>query len=255
MTNDLFSVQGKIALVTGGTAGIGAMIAEGLINAGATVYILGRDEEKGTAKAKELSPLGKCHFVSGDLSSVAGIQAIADKMQENTSKLDILVNNAGMLSQAFVDDVTEEIWDAPFDINLKAVFFMIQKLLPLLRAAGTIKEPARVVNIASVAGLSVDGLEMFSYAASKAGVIHLTKILAPKLAPDHITVNAIAPGIFPTDIGFEPPVEVHNAIVNAIPLKHLGEPENIMGAILFLVSKTGTYSTGSILTVDGGKSL
>lgn len=252
---DIFSVKGKTAIVTGGSSGIGAMIAEGLVRAGALVTLIARDENKGQAKAKELSEFGHCEFMAGDLASVAGIEAIANQLKSKRSHLDILINNAGLLTMDSIDEVTEESWDGPININLKAVFFLTQKLLPLLRAAGKVEKPARVINIGSVSGVQVDNLDLFSYAAAKAGVHHMTKLMAQKLADDHITVNAIAPGVFPTDIGFEPPPEVRDAIINAIPLKRLGKPENIVGGIIFLASDAGAYNTGLVLTIDGGKAL
>lgn len=253
MLKKLFSLEGKVALVTGGSSGIGGMISEGLVSAGAKVYIVARNVEKGVAKAKELSQMGQCEYIEGDLSSIAGIEAVVAEVQGRESKLDILVNNAGLLTLESIDEVTEAGWDGPMNTNLKAVFFLIQKSLPLLRAAGSEESPARIINIGSAAGSDPADIEYYSYCASKAGVHHLTRALAHRLAADHINVNAIAPGVFPTDIGYEPPEEVRQFILNGIPLKRLGMLEDIAGSVVYLASRAGGYTTGILLPVDGGK--
>ncbi|MFA5493902.1 MAG: SDR family NAD(P)-dependent oxidoreductase [Porticoccaceae bacterium] len=251
--NKLFSVSGKTALITGGTNGIGLMIARGLVQAGVKTYIVGRNRDKGAEAAAELSRQGQCVFIPGDLSTMAGIDAIVEQLKAQESQLDILINNAGLLTLQALDEVTEEGWDGPVNINLKAPFFMIQKLRPLLRASGTDEDPARVINIGSAGGVENANIEYYSYCASKAGVHHLTRALAKYLAPDHINVVAIAPGVFPSDIGYEPPEEIARAILASIPRKRLGTEEDIVGAVIYLSSRAGAFLTGSLLPVDGGK--
>jgi NAD(P)-dependent dehydrogenase (short-subunit alcohol dehydrogenase family) len=253
MIEQLFSVAGKVAVVTGGTAGIGAMIAEGLVKSGVKVYIVARNQAKGDEKVRELSAFGECHFIQGDISNIAGIQAVVEKLNSQESKLDILINNAGLLTLQEIDEVDEPGWDGPFDINVKAVFFLVQKLMPLLKAAGTDEDPARVINIGSAAGLQIAGIQYYSYSASKAGVHQLTRELASRLAREYINVNAIAPGVFPSDIGYEPPPEVTAQIMAGIPRGRLGQLEDIVGSIIYLSSRAGAFTTGVILSVDGGK--
>lgn len=249
----LFSVAGKTALITGGTQGIGLMIARGLVQAGVNTYIVGRNADRGQKAAAELSEQGCCRFICGDLATLAGIEGIVEAVGAREVKLDILVNNAGVLTLESLEEVTEEGWNAPVNINLKAPFFLIQKLLPLLRAAATDEDPARVINIGSAGGIENANIEYYSYCASKAGVHHLTRALAKYLARDHINVVAIAPGIFPSDIGYEPPEDVFRAIMAAIPRRRLGTEDDITGAVIYLVSRAGNFITGSTLMVDGGK--
>lgn len=251
--NKLFSVSGKTALVTGGTNGIGLMIARGLVQAGVKTYIVGRNKDRGVEAAAELSGQGRCVFIHGDLSTLAGIDAIVEQLGAQESQLDILINNAGLLTLQSLEEVTEDGWDGPVNINLKAPFFMVQKLLPLLRASGSDDDPARVINIGSAGGIENANIEYYSYCASKAGIHHLTRALAKYLAGDNINVVAIAPGIFPTDIGYEPPEEVARAILASIPRKRLGTEEDIIGAVIYLTSRAGAFLTGSVLPVDGGK--
>lgn len=249
---NIFSVANKTALITGGTNGIGAMIAKGLVQAGSKVYIVGRNVEKGLKKANELSAMGHCEFIAADLSSLSGIEACVAAYSEKETSLDILVNNAGLLSMQGIEEVTEADWDGPMNINLKAVFFLTQKMLPVLRQAGTVEVPARVINIGSASGSMVDNLEYYAYGASKAALHHLTRTTAHNVANSHITVNAIAPGPFPSDIGFEPPQEVTDAILNGIPLKRWGAPEDIIGTVIYLASKAGSFNTGHTFALDGG---
>ena len=251
--NKLFSVSGKIALVTGGTTGIGLMIARGLVEAGVKTYIVGRNAEKGARVEAELNQLGQCVFIAGDLSTMAGSDAIVEFVKGRETRLDILINNAGLLTLESLEEVTEAGWDGPVNINMKAPFFMVQKLLPLLRASGTDEDPARVINIGSASALENANIEHFSYLASKAGVHHLTRSLAKFLARDNINVVTISPGVFPSDIGYEPPIEVHNAIIASIPRQRLGMEEDIVGAVIYLTSRAGAFITASVLPVDGGK--
>ncbi|MAT51269.1 MAG: 3-oxoacyl-ACP reductase [Porticoccaceae bacterium] len=253
VVNKLFSVAGKTAVVTGGTGGIGLMIARGLVQAGVKTYIVGRNQARGEEVAAELGQYGECHFISGDLGSYEGIIAITDAIKARENRLDILVNNAGLLTLESLDDVTLEGWDGPANINMRAPFFMIQKLLPLLRASGTDEDPARVINVGSASAIENANIEHFSYAASKAGVHHLSRSLAKYLAKDNINVNVISPGVFPTDIGYEPPEDVARAIMAAIPRGRLGMEEDIVGAVLYLCSRAGAFITAATLPVDGGK--
>ncbi|KJS07460.1 MAG: hypothetical protein VR73_08825 [Gammaproteobacteria bacterium BRH_c0] len=249
----LFSISGKTAMVTGGANGIGLMIARGLVEAGVKTYIVGRNVTKGENAAAELAKLGQCTFIPGDLSSLAGIEAVVAELSAKESKLDILVNNAGLLTLQTLEEVDEAGWDGPVNINMKAPFFLIQKLLPLLRASGTYDDPARVINIGSAGGIENAPIEYYSYIASKAGLHHLTRGLAKYLAPDNINVVSIAPGVFPSDIGYEPPIEVHNAIIASIPRQRLGTEDDIVGAVIYLASRAGAFITASMLPVDGGK--
>jgi NAD(P)-dependent dehydrogenase (short-subunit alcohol dehydrogenase family) len=194
----LFSVKDRVALVTGGSAGIGRMIATGLAAAGARVYVCARNGGKVAAAAAAMG--GDVIGLAADVSTVAGITALVAEIAAREPALHILVNNAGTLSDAPIDDFSEEQWDSVIDLNLKAPFFLLQKLLPLLRAGATAERPASVINIGSVGALKIGPREVYSYQASKGAIHWLTKSLAKKLAPQDITVNAIAPGFFESDM-------------------------------------------------------
>ncbi|MEJ6011087.1 SDR family oxidoreductase [Novosphingobium aquae] len=251
--SDLFSVKGRLALVTGGSAGIGRMIASGLAAAGARVYICARNAEKVAAAAAEMD--GDVVGIAGDVSTIEGIAQLVEQVSLLEPALHILVNNAGTLSDAPIDSFSEEQWDSVLDLNLKAPFFLIQKLLPLLRAGGSTERPASVINIGSVGALKVGPREVYSYQASKGAVHWLTRSLAKKLAAESITVNAIAPGFFESDMTVITDDAMRKMVESAVPRGRTGTPEDVAGAAIYLASRAGAYVTGSILAVEGGLSI
>jgi NAD(P)-dependent dehydrogenase (short-subunit alcohol dehydrogenase family) len=253
MTN-LFSVKGKIALVTGGTSGIGLMIARGLTEQGACTYIVGRDARACEAAAAELSAHGTCRALPGDLSTLAGVEAVAAALKSREGRLDILVNNAGGMYDAPIDQFTEQGWDSIADLNLKSVFFLTQKLLPPLRAAAGASGLASVINIGSMGGSRVGPKENYSYQAAKAGLHHLSGSLAKRLGPENITVNAIAPGFFPSRMTQIPEAQLP-AVLNLVPRRRLGKPEDIVGAVIYLASEAGAFVTGAVIPLSGGMTL
>lgn len=252
----LFGLTGKVALVTGGTSGIGLAMATALVGAGARTYIVARSEDDGVRIAAELSQQGgDCRFVRGDLTSQAGIRSVAAALADRETSLDILVNNAGSVEVAPIDDYDEEIWDRALNINLKAAFFLTRALLPLLRKGASRDDPSRVVNIGSGHGLRASDFDHFGYSAAKAGIHHLTRVLARKLSGDCITVNAIAPGAFASRQTHDFPADQVKRIVAAIPCGRFGEAEDAMGAVLYFCTRAGGYTTGVVLPVDGGRGL
>jgi NAD(P)-dependent dehydrogenase (short-subunit alcohol dehydrogenase family) len=250
-THDLFSVEGKTALVTGGSRGIGFMIASGLVEAGATVYISSRKAEACEEAAAELSKIGVCRSLPADLSTEEGCQGLAVALSALESSLDILVNNAGATWGAPIEAFDEAAFEKVLALNVKGVFHLTRFLLPLLRAAGTEDEPARVINIGSIDGIHVPALDTFSYSASKAAVHQLTRHLAKRLAPE-ITVNAIAPGPFESKMMAATLDAFGEQIRQGAPLKRIGRPDDMAGTAIFLASRAGSYLTGAIIPVDGG---
>ncbi|MDP9898225.1 SDR family oxidoreductase [Variovorax ginsengisoli] len=249
-TSRLFSLQGRSALITGGSRGIGRMIAEGFLAQGARVYISARKAAACDQAAKELSAFGTCVSLPADVSTVEGAHALVEAYARHEDRLDILVNNAGAAWGAPYDDFPESGWDKVVDLNLKAPFFLTQALTPMLKKAAT-DHLAKVINIASIDGISVNPLETYSYAASKAGLIHLTRRMALRLAQDRIAVTAIAPGAFASDMNKE--ARDHgDEVKGRIPAGRIGEPEDMAGAAIFLASRAGDYVMGSTLVVDGG---
>jgi NAD(P)-dependent dehydrogenase (short-subunit alcohol dehydrogenase family) len=249
----LFGLAGKIALVTGGSRGIGEMIAEGFVARGVKTYISSRKSDACGETARRLSSSGaECVSIPADLSSMEGIQYLADELVDREERLDILVNNAGAVWGEPVDDFPESGWDKVMTVNLKSPFFLTQKLLPLLAQAATHESPARVINIGSIDGLHVSDLPTFSYGASKAGLHHLTRILARHLAEKHINVNAIAPGPFETKMMAHTLKTAGDKIVRRVPRKRIGVPADMAGAAIFLSSPASSYVTGVVLPVDGG---
>jgi len=251
-TSDLFSLHGRSALITGGSRGIGRMIAEGFLAQGARVYISARKAEACDATARELSALGQCVSLPADVSTPAGIAALKQAYLAHEPTLDILVNNAGAAWAAPFDEFPESGWDKVVDLNLKTPFFLTQALAPALRAAVAANgRPAKVIHIASIDGLSVNMLETYPYAASKAGLIHLTKRMALQLIRERIVVSAIAPGAFPTDMNRAARDEAE-ATRQRIPAGRVGQPEDLAAAAIYLASRAGDYVVGETLVVDGG---
>lgn len=248
---ELFSIAGKVALVTGGSRGIGLMIASGYVDAGAKVYISSRKAEVCDAVAADLSTRGECVSLPADLSTEDGCRGLADRLAEREARLDILVNNAGATWGAPIESFDEAAWERVLALNVKGVFHTTKFLLPLLRAAGTTEEPSRVINIGSIDGIHVPQLETFSYSASKAAVHQLTRHLAKRLAPA-TTVNAIAPGPFESKMMAATLEAFGDQIAASAPLRRIGRPDDMAGTAIFLASRAGAYLTGAIIPVDGG---
>ncbi|KSB87486.1 3-oxoacyl-ACP reductase [Caulobacter vibrioides] len=248
---DLFSLEGRVALVTGGSRGIGRMIVEGFLRHGAArVYITARKAAACDEAAQELSQFGECVSLPGDISTLEGVQGLAARIAERESKLDILVNNAGAAWGADFDEFPEAGWDKTVDLNMKTPFFLTQALIGQLREAAKARV-AKVINIASIDGLSVTKEETYPYGASKAGLIHMTKRMALRLAPENIAVSAIAPGAFASDMN-RVARDHADAVSKFIPAGRIGEAEDMAGAAIYLASRAGDYVVGSTLAVDGG---
>lgn len=248
---DLFSLKGRTALITGGSRGIGEMIAEGFVRAGAAVYISARKASACHETAKRLSVFGECIAIPADASGASGARALAELYLARESRLDILVNNAGAAWGAEIETFPESGWDKVMDLNVKAPFFLIQALLGALRAGASPERPAKIINIASIDGLSINMQDTYSYAASKAGLIHLTKRLSLELAPENIVVSAIAPGAFASNMNRLARDE-GEALGKEIPARRIGTPDDMAGAAIFLASRAGDYVVGDTLVVDGG---
>ena len=250
---DLFSLKGRTALVTGGSRGIGKMIAEGFLHQGAKVYISARKAGPCEETAKELSKLGTCIALPLDASGADGARKMAARYLEHEKSLDILVNNAGAAWGAPFDEFPESGWDKVMDLNLKTPFFLTQALHGALKAAGTKDKLAKVINIASIDGIAVNPQETYSYHASKAGLMHLTKRMAIRLIRDNIVVTAIAPGAFASDMNRD--ARDHgDALAKVIPSRRIGTAEDMAGAAIYLASRAGDYVVGSTIIVDGGVS-
>lgn len=248
---DLFSVEGKVVVVTGGSRGIGRMIARGFVEAGARVYVSSRKAAVCEEVAAELSSVGECRAVPADLSTEAACARLAGEVGRREQRLDVLVNNAGATWGAPLAEHDEATWNRVLDLNVKGVFFVTKHFLDLLRAAGTPEEPARVVNIGSIDAIQVPVTETYSYSASKAAVHQLTRHLAKRLAPS-ITVNAIAPGPFESKMMAATLEAFGEAIAERAPLKRIGRPDDMAGTAIFLASRAGAYLTGAVIPVDGG---
>ena len=251
-TTQLFSLADRTALVTGGSRGIGKMIAEGFVAQGARVYISSRKADACDRTAAELSAGGgTCLSLPMDVSTIAGARALAAAYAAREPKLDILVNNAGAAWLAAFDDFPENGWDKVMDLNVKSPFFVTQALAGALRAAATKQRPAKVINIASIDGIYLTPRETYSYAASKSALIQLTRIMAARLVKDDIVVSAIAPGPFKSDMNVY--ARDHEAETAAgVPLKRIGTDLDMAGAAIFLASRAGDFVVGSVVTVDGG---
>jgi len=249
---NLFSLDGRVALVTGGSRGIGFMIAQGLLEFGcARVYISARKASQCDEAARQLSQYGECISIPGDVSTLEGIKALVAEIEKREPALDILVNNAGAAWGEAWDTFPESGWDKVVDLNLKAPFFLTRELTPLLKAGVRNDHLAKVINIASIDGISVNMLETYSYAGSKAGLIHMTKRMAIQLAKDNIVMTAIAPGAFASEMNKA--ARDHGDVISAgIPAKRIGTTEDMAGAAVYLASRAGDYVLGSTLIVDGG---
>ena len=250
--SNLFSISGKTALVTGGSRGIGAMIVRGYVEAGAKVYISSRKKEVCDEVAAELSKIGPCVSLPADLSDEAACNQLAAEIAERETSLHVLVNNAGATWGAPLAEFPADAWDKVLDLNVKAPFFLTRALLPLLEAAGTADDPARVINIGSIDGIHVPMLETYSYSSSKAAIHQLTRHLARNLGRKHITVNAIAPGPFESKMMAATLRDFGDDIARSSPLNRIGRPDDMAGAAIFLASRASSYITGTVLPVDGG---
>ena len=249
---ELFDLTGKVAVVTGGTRGIGLMIARGLLQAGAQVYVSSRKAEAGEAAVAELSADGTVASIPADLSTEAECVRLAAEVAQRSPHVDILVNNAGATWGEPLEQFPDGGWDKVLALNLKAPFFCTRAFLGALEARATQDDPSRVINIGSIDGLRVPGMPTYSYSTSKAGVHQLTRVLAAELGPRQITVNAIAPGPFESKMMAATLSQFGDAIAAASPLGRIGRPDDMAGTAVFLASRAGAYVTGAIIPVDGG---
>lgn len=253
----LFGVAGKHVVVTGGSRGIGRMIAGGFVEAGATVYISARKAEACDTAADELNALdasGSCVSIPADLSTKEGVDALAAAVAERTDGLHVLVNNAGATWGAPLDEYPEDAFDKLFNINVKGAFLLTQALLPSLRATASEDDPARIINIGSIDGIRTPAMETYAYSTTKAGILALTRHLAKNLVRDHVLVNAIAPGPFESKmmafaLGTE---EGRDMVASGVPARRIGRPDDMAGAALFLAGRASTYLVGETIVVDGG---
>ena len=251
---DLFDLTGKVAVVTGGSRGIGMMMARGLLQAGARVYISSRKADAVAAAETELSSYGQVVGVPADLAQVEECRRLVAEVASREDRLHVLVNNAGATWGEPFDAFSESGWDRVVDLNLKTPFFLTQAFLPLLAAAATDDDPARVINVGSIDGLHVNPMPHYPYSASKAGVHHLTRHMAKELGPRQITVNAIAPGPFESKMmafALDDP-DMRAAVAGSSPLGRIGSPEDMAGVAISLSSRAGAYVTGAVIPVDGG---
>ena len=248
----LFSVKGKVALVTGGSRGIGLMIARGFVEAGVKTYISSRKAQVCDEVAAELSKVGTCVSLPADLGTEAGCRQLADAIASREGRLHILVNNAGANWGAPLAEFPDDGWEKVFALNVKGVFHLTRFLVPLLEKAASDDDPARVINIGSIDGLQAPMLETYAYSSSKAAVHQLTRTLAHRLAAQRITVNAIAPGPFESKMMAETLQRFGDQIRASCPLGRIGRPDDMAGAAIFLSSRAGSYLTGAVIPVDGG---
>ena len=254
-TASIFSLEAKTALVTGGATGIGYMITHALVSAGAKVYIASRKFEACEKAAESFANLpGSCVPFGADLSSEAGVVSLAEFIADNETGLDILINNSGRSWGAAFEQFPWKAWEDIMNLNVTAPFTLIRELTPLLSSAGSAEDPSRVINIGSVMGMEPHGFPAYSYSASKAAIHHVTRFLSNELARKHITVNAIAPGPFPSGMTafFAGDEKLTSAVVRGVPLGRMGRPEDFAGLILCLCGVGGAYMTGAIIPLDGG---
>jgi NAD(P)-dependent dehydrogenase (short-subunit alcohol dehydrogenase family) len=251
--NDLFSVSGKVAIVTGGSRGIGRMIAEGFVENGVRTYITARKADACAETAAELSKKGECIALPADLSTKEGREAFVAEITAREAKIDILVNNAGAAWGAPFEEYPDEGYDKVMDINVKAIFTLTRDLMPLLKQGASQQNPSRVINIGSIDGLRVSTMDNFAYGASKAAVHFLTKNLALRLGPKGVTVNAIAPGAFQSNMMNATLEKFQDKIESENPLGRIGSPEDMAGLALYLASNASKYMTGQVIALDGGR--
>ncbi|MFF3976351.1 SDR family oxidoreductase [Streptomyces sp. NPDC001828] len=249
---ELFDLRGKRALVTGGTRGIGMMIARGLLQAGARVVISSRNAEACAQAQEQLSAFGDVRAIPADLSRHDECRRLSDLVTAGSERLDILVNNAGAMWDEPLETFPDEAWDTVVDLNLKSPFWLVQALLPALRKAGTADDPARVINIGSIAAIHIPQRPNYSYSSSKAALHQLTRVLAKELGPQHVTVNAVAPGPFQSAMMAATLDEHGEAIAASAPLRRIGRDDDMAGVAVFLASRAGAYLTGAVIPVDGG---
>lgn len=252
---NLFDVRDKVVVITGGSRGIGAMMAQGFLENGARVYITARKEAELKQAEQELGKLGDCIAIRSDLASYEGVVAFAEELKTRESKMDVLINNAGASWGAKFEDFAEANWDKVMDLNVKSLFFLTQQLAPVLKASASAEDPARVINIASINGLTHPGMQTYSYSSSKAAVIHLTKHLAVDLADNNINVNAIAPGFFPSNMtAFLANNEtLLGELKKTIPRGRMGDAKDAAAAAIYLSSRATAFMTGNTLVLDGGQ--
>ncbi|OUR86858.1 3-oxoacyl-ACP reductase [Gammaproteobacteria bacterium 42_54_T18] len=249
---DLFSVTGKVAVITGGSRGIGAMIARGFVENGVRTYITARKVEELQETAKALSEFGECIAIESDLSTLEGIQAFADNIKDRENSVHILVNNAGATWGEEIEKFPEAGWDKVMDLNVKSPFFLIQKLLPVLREAGDKEDPARIINIASVVSYTNSKMTNYSYTASKAAMVRMTEHLSADLVTQHINVNGIAPGFFPSAMTNFILKDDPHQLDSSIPRGRVGNASDVAGTAIYLSAKASSWVTGHTIVLDGG---
>lgn len=250
----LFDVGGKTVLITGGASGLGRMVAEGFVGAGAKVYITSRKAEAAETAAAEMRQCGSCIGIAADLATPEACTVLAKTLANSESALDVLVNNAGRTWGGPLASFPDKAWASVMAVNVQGPFTLVRDLLPLLKNAASSRGPARVINVGSLAGAAVEPISAFSYAASKAAIHHLSRALAAELAPDSITVNTLVPGYFPTQMTSHIRAQdgaLHD-LLQRVPLRRLGTAEDAVGVCLMLASRAGAYITGSEIIIDGG---
>ncbi|MFC4312659.1 SDR family oxidoreductase [Steroidobacter flavus] len=254
--SNLFDIRGKTILITGGVHGLGRMIAEGMLRAGAKVYVTSRKADAAAAAETELRQLGDCVALAADLVNAEATVALANEIKSREPRLHAVINNAGKTWGAPLEQFPDKAWNPIFAVNVQGPFTLVRELLPLLQAAGSEDDPSRVINIGSLAGSVVERIDAFSYSASKAAIHHLSRVLAAELAERHITVNAVVPGYFPTQMTahIRSDEDQTHELLERIPLARLGHADDIAGLCIFLCSRAGRYMTGAELYVDGGMS-
>ena len=254
LINNLFSVEGKVVLVTGGSRGIGEMIAAGFCANGAKVYISARSKDIVKKTAKRLTKLydSQCIGIESDISSIEGVKKLGNEIKNSEEHLDILINNAGAAWAAPIEDFPEIGWDKVMDLCVKSMFFLTQNLLPLLCKSANKEDPSRIINIGSIDGINNPEFKNFSYSAAKSAVHHMTRVLAAELVKKHINVNAIAPGPFPSKMLGSAVEFNYTELEQKNPRGRIGTPEDIAGLAIFLSSRAGAYTIGEVITCDGG---
>jgi NAD(P)-dependent dehydrogenase (short-subunit alcohol dehydrogenase family) len=256
MTAGLFDVAGKVVLITGGAQGLGRMIAEGFVQGGARVIVTSRKSDVCARAAAEMSEHGQCEGIAADLSTSEATEALARAVTERTDRLHVLINNAGKTWGADLESFPAKAWPGVMAVNVQMPFQLIRDLLPLLERTGTEADPARIINIGSVAGRVVERLNAYSYAASKAAIHHLSRTMAPDLAPRHVNINVVVPGYFPSQMtaSIRGDADRLDATLSHIPLGRLGSPDDIRGVCIFLAARASAYMTGAEIALDGGLS-